>query len=187
MTPMCAASPQRRRRATGYSPRSRAYGAVMSSCELCGLQSAMDRGENRWAVARLQSGFVALSPLQYYRGYTYFSAKTCVAELHLLERSERDLFLHEMSEVAHALVRAFGPRKMNYELLGNFVSHLHWHLVPRHSDDVRPTAPIWENLEFLRLSWTGAHEQDDSVRDAAVSALMDELQRADVTIERAYV
>jgi len=158
----------------------------MGTCELCGLQAAMERGENPWAIARLQSGFVALSPLQYYRGYTYFSAKTCVAELHLLERFERDLFLHEMSEVAHALVRAFGPRKMNYELLGNFVSHLHWHLVPRHDDDVRPAAPIWENLEFLRLSWTGTQEQDESVREAAVSALMREIERADVVIERAY-
>lgn len=160
--------------------------ASVSTCEICRLQAAMERGENPWAVARLQSGFVALSPLQYYRGYTYFSAKTCAAELHLLERTERDLFLHEMSEVAHALVRAFGPRKMNYELLGNFVSHLHWHLVPRHDDDVRPTAPIWENLEFLRLSWTGVEEQEESVRAAAVSALVRELERADVVIERAY-
>ncbi len=75
---------------------------------------------------------------------------------------------------------------MNYELLGNFVSHLHWHLVPRHDDDVRPTAPIWENLEFLRLSWTGTQEQDGSVREAAVSALMREIERSDVVIERAY-
>jgi diadenosine tetraphosphate (Ap4A) HIT family hydrolase len=158
----------------------------MSGCELCELQAGIERGENPWAVARLQSGFVALSPLQYFRGYTYFSAKRCVGELHLLGRQERDLFLHEMAEVAHALVRAFGPQKMNYELLGNFVSHLHWHLVPRHEDDVRPTAPIWENLEFLRLSWTGVQEQDESVRRAMVSALMHELERADVVIERAY-
>ena len=46
---------------------------------------------------------------------------------------------------------------------------------------------IRENLDFLRLSWTGTQEQDDSVREATVAALVHELQRADVTIERAYV
>src|SRR5258706_3306030 len=102
----------------------------MHDCELCSLQRRMESGDDPWAVARLQSGYVGLNPLQYYRGYTFFSSRTCVVELHDLALEERQLFLHDMVEVAHAVWRAFRPRKLNYEALGNGVPHLHWHIVP---------------------------------------------------------
>ena len=65
--------------------------------------------------------------------------------------------------------------------------HLHWHLVPRHADDPRPFAPIWENLDFLRLAWTGHEETDTELRGELKSRLLVELQRADVTIERDFL
>jgi len=33
--------------------------------------------------------------------------------------------------------------KMNYELLGNLLPHIHWHLVPRRHDDPIPQQPVW--------------------------------------------
>ena len=39
--------------------------------------------------------------------------------------------MEEVSAVAAALNRAFNPTKINYELLGNMVPHMHWHIVPR--------------------------------------------------------
>ncbi len=54
-----------------------------------------------------------------------------------------------MAFVAEAVFRAFEPRKLNYELLGNSVTHLHWHLVPRYADDPNPQWPIWSNQAFL--------------------------------------
>jgi diadenosine tetraphosphate (Ap4A) HIT family hydrolase len=89
-------------------------------------------------VARLATGTVRLARTQYHRGMTYFIAERCVAELHELPRQERDAHLAEMADVAAAIWRAFGPRKLNYEALGNTVPHLHWWLVPRHGDDPRP-------------------------------------------------
>jgi len=52
-------------------------------------------------------------------------------------------FLQEMSLVAEAVFNAFKPVKMNYELLGNSDSHLHWHLFPRHQNDPLPRGPVW--------------------------------------------
>lgn len=158
----------------------------MNACHVCDLQRQMDAAEDPWAVARLQTGYVQLHRLQYYRGYTFFSAKSCIAELHQLPGDERRLFLHEMSEVAHAVWRAFSPRKLNYEALGNGERHLHWHLVPRHPDDPRGFAPIWENLDYLRLVWAGAEEQDPEMRTGLVTALLTELRSADVVIEAAF-
>ena len=32
---------------------------------------------------------------------------------------------------------------MNYELLGNQIAHIHWHLIPRPADDPAPRQPVW--------------------------------------------
>jgi diadenosine tetraphosphate (Ap4A) HIT family hydrolase len=153
------------------------------TCALCAIHVRMDAGDDPWAVARLSTGYVALNADQFYEGYTFFSCRDCVVELDDLEGDRRARFLHEMSEVAAAVRRAFRPRKMNYEALGNFVPHLHWHLVPRHADDPRPHGPIWEDLDHLRRSWTAPDPVSDDRRRDLVARLLAELHRADVTIE----
>ena len=45
-------------------------------------------------------------------------------------------FLEEMSIVSEAVSKAFHAEKINYELLGNGDTHLHWHLFPRVSGDL---------------------------------------------------
>jgi len=91
-----------------------------------------------------------------------------------------------MVEVAHALDRAFTPKKMNYESLGNGVPHLHWHLVPRYDSHPDPRGPAWEDLAFLRQFWLGGALADDKSEEARRSILM-ELRRADVEIEREFI
>ena len=56
--------------------------------------------------------------------------------------------MEEVSAVAAALNRVFTPTKINYELLGNMVPHMHWHVVPRFAAD-----PLWP-----RPIWSEAHE-----------------------------
>ena len=159
----------------------------MTDCPACKRNQAADRGEDPWAVARLTTGYVKVHEIRYFRGYTFFVAKDCVAELHELEVDARDAHLAEMAEVAHAVVEAFQPQKLNYEALGNSVRHLHWHLIPRRSDDPRPWGPVWEDLEFLRAVWTGAPRYDESERDELREALFRALQRRPVRIEQSYV
>ena len=48
-----------------------------------------------------------------------------------------------MSLVAEAVSNVFHPEKMNYELLGNGDTHLHWHLFPRRTGDTPTKGPVW--------------------------------------------
>jgi hypothetical protein len=60
----------------------------MTACPNCDANDAADRGDDPWAVARLQTGYVNLAPTQYYRGATFFVAKVCVRELHQLSKPD---------------------------------------------------------------------------------------------------
>jgi diadenosine tetraphosphate (Ap4A) HIT family hydrolase len=120
-------------------------------CEVCD-RIAKFAPDNPYLIAELSTGYAVLADNQYIPGYTIFLCKTCVPELHDLPADERMRFLDEMSLVAEAVFRAFAPRKLNYELLGNSVSHLHWHLFPRYADDANPQWPVWNNEAFLNAA-----------------------------------
>jgi diadenosine tetraphosphate (Ap4A) HIT family hydrolase len=60
-----------------------------------------------------------------------------------LPKDLRVKYLEEMSIVAEAAYNAFKPEKMNYELLGNGDSHVHWHLFPRVTGDTPKKGPVW--------------------------------------------
>jgi diadenosine tetraphosphate (Ap4A) HIT family hydrolase len=129
---------------------------VPDKCGIC-RRIARFTPDHPYVVAELETGYAVLGDNQVYRGYTIFLAKRCVAELHLLPSGERATFLREMSLVAEAVFRAFAPRKLNYELLGNSEAHLHWHLIPRYAGDPNPTWPVWNDPEFARASADGTH------------------------------
>jgi diadenosine tetraphosphate (Ap4A) HIT family hydrolase len=156
-------------------------------CEICAAIENIDAGSDPYAVARLTTGYVKLLPTQYFRGYTLFNSKVCVAELHDLPPVVRDAHLREMAEVAHAVYRAFNPNKLNYEALGNGTPHLHWHLIPRYASDPHPRGPVWEDLAFLRNLWIGGATPDERERDESRRALLRELRLGAVEIEREYV
>jgi diadenosine tetraphosphate (Ap4A) HIT family hydrolase len=45
--------------------------------------------------------------------------------------------------VESALRARRAPTKMNLASLGNVTPHLHWHVIPRFSDDTHFPAPVW--------------------------------------------
>jgi diadenosine tetraphosphate (Ap4A) HIT family hydrolase len=48
----------------------------------------------------------------------------------------------EVLRVGRALETVLQPVKLNYNLLGNSVPHLHTHIVPRYADDPKPGWPF---------------------------------------------
>lgn len=115
----------------------------MNDCFICQRIQDIKNGTNPYLVAELKSGYVVMCDFQLFKGYTIFLSKTHVSELHLLSADQREFFLHEMAMVAEAVYKAFTPKKLNYELLGNTDNHIHWHLIPRYGTDPDPKMPIW--------------------------------------------
>ncbi len=113
------------------------------SCLICDRINLIKKGKNKTFIMELKTCYVVFGDHQFYSGYTLVLSKKHEVELHNLSLTERKLFLWEMSVVAEAVHRVFCPKKMNYELLGNAETHLHWHLYPRHRNDPDPTRPIW--------------------------------------------
>jgi diadenosine tetraphosphate (Ap4A) HIT family hydrolase len=94
-------------------------------------------------IADCGSTIAYLHDDQFFPGWTCLVLKRHATELWQLEPAERARLIEEVSRVARAVSVAFGAIKMNYELLGNAIAHVHWHLVPRRADDPSPRMPVW--------------------------------------------
>lgn len=117
-------------------------------CFICDRIEMINNGTNPYFVKELQTGYVVIGDNQHFKGYTLFLCKEHKTELFQLTHSKKIKFLEEMSIVAEAVSKAFGAEKMNYELLGNGDTHLHWHLFPRKSGDIENygnngKGPVW--------------------------------------------
>jgi diadenosine tetraphosphate (Ap4A) HIT family hydrolase len=118
-------------------------------------------------IIELEHSFVTLNRDQYFPGYTLLYTRQHVTELFYLDRSVRSGLMEEVSRVAEALFAAFRPDKINYELLGNMVPHIHWHLIPRHAAEPLWPRPVWsEPHQELLLSPEGYGERIELIRQA---------------------
>ena len=112
-------------------------------CLICERIEMIKQKSNPYFVMELETGYVVIGDHQHFKGYTLFLCKHHVSELHELPKDFRVKYLEEMSIVAEAAYNAFKPEKMNYELLGNGDSHVHWHLFPRVKGDTPKKGPVW--------------------------------------------
>ena len=94
------------------------------------------------------------------RGYVWLAVRRHVVELHELEPAEGAAFMRDMQCVSRAVAAATGAVKLNYEIHGNTVPHLHLHLFPRYVGDpfeggpIVPrsvTAPVYASGEYTLL------------------------------------
>lgn len=80
---------------------------------------------------------------QFFSGWTVLVLKDHRTELFQLTREDRGLLMEEVSRMGEALSRVFAVNKINSELLGNQVPHIHWHVIPRLMTDSDPLKPVW--------------------------------------------
>ena len=107
---------------------------------------AEGRPEETLRGSRIFEGAVSDAYLQradIQRGYTIVVWRgRHVAEPTELSREEAAAYWLEVLAVGRALEEHLGPVKMNYDLLGNSLPHLHTHVLPRYADDPRPGWPF---------------------------------------------
>jgi diadenosine tetraphosphate (Ap4A) HIT family hydrolase len=111
----------------------------MTECIMC--RRWQDEPDLR--IIELEHCFVQLNRDQYFPGYSFVITREHVTELFHLDQQVRQSIVEEVNRVAAALFQVYQPTKMNYELLGNMVPHMHWHLVPRFSSEPLWPRPIW--------------------------------------------
>lgn len=94
-------------------------------------------------IADLDLSQAYLHDDQFFPGWTVVVFRRHATELFELAPTERIQMMEEVTLVAKTLSQVFSARKINYELLGNQLPHIHWHLIPRLTTDPAPLEPVW--------------------------------------------
>jgi diadenosine tetraphosphate (Ap4A) HIT family hydrolase len=118
-----------------------------SDCPFCLKLAAPESHAREDLIWDFPHSVAFLGTWQYYHGYCLLISRRHATELNQLSAAERGGYLEEMCLLARAIEACVKPRKMNYELLGNQVPHLHWHLFPRSADDPDTLKPVWITLD----------------------------------------
>ncbi|MDP8932086.1 MAG: HIT family protein [Actinomycetota bacterium] len=90
----------------------------------------------------LSVSWVTAPPTAPLPAYCCVVAKRHVVEPFELPDDECSAFFSDAMRVARALVEEFQPVKLNYEIHGNTIPHLHLHLFPRFVGDPFEGGPI---------------------------------------------
>ena len=111
-------------------------------CAMCADAGAdVAHGSSRVFAGRVSDAYLVRNDVGQ-RGYCVVIWRgRHVADPTELTAEEARTYFDEVLRVARAVERIFTPIKMNLEMLGNSLPHLHTHVVPRHLDDGEPGHP----------------------------------------------
>ena len=107
-------------------------------CELCALKVPAVVANDKFAVIIVDDAN--------YPGFCRVIWRDHVREMSDLTRDDRLLLNEAVHEVEQAVREVMAPVKINVASLGNVVPHLHWHVIPRYTDDAHFPAPVWAHL-----------------------------------------
>ena len=78
-----------------------------------------------------------------YPGFTRVVWTKHVVEMTDLGTEEQSALMRAVLLVESIQRKMLQPHKINLAAFGNVVPHLHWHIIPRWSDDLHFPAPVW--------------------------------------------
>lgn len=110
------------------------------------LASGAAETEHDRTVADLRLSRLRLAANQWVPGYRVLVCAVHVREPYELPKAEQVAFFDDLMRVGRALEAVFHPAKLNFQLLGNAVPHLHAHVTPRYHGDPAPGRPLDPNL-----------------------------------------
>jgi diadenosine tetraphosphate (Ap4A) HIT family hydrolase len=122
-------------------------------CPLCAdLATGAEVDAYGYTVADLRVSRLRLAANQSVPGYCVLIARRHVREPYELDRAAQKAFWDDVLQAGRAIEHAFGADKMNFEVLGNAVSHLHCHMKPRFYGDPAPERPIHPDARQVLLT-----------------------------------
>jgi diadenosine tetraphosphate (Ap4A) HIT family hydrolase len=134
------------------------------SCDLCKLLAAPANA----VVWRDDKLAVVLVEEPGYPGFARVVWNAHVKEMTDLAPQDRDHVMRTVWKVEQAVRDVMAPHKVNVASFGNMTPHVHWHVIPRYTDDAHFPNPTW-----------GAKQRDASPASiAARTALLPQLRAA---------
>lgn len=124
------------------------------ACPICIRQKPLD------VVATLEASWVTMQEAAPVSGYVCLVSQLHAVELHDLPEAAASAFMRDAQRVSRALKTVTGAVKLNYEIHGNSLPHLHMHFFPRYRGDrfegqpINPklvTQPVYAPGEFQRI------------------------------------
>jgi diadenosine tetraphosphate (Ap4A) HIT family hydrolase len=132
-----------------------------STCPIC--QGIQEQGKPLWVLIEMQASWVTAPPTAPLPGYVCLVSKRHVVEPYQLPAAEQQMWWQDVMVAAEAITELLGSPKMNYEIHGNTIPHLHTHLFPRMMEgDPYMSGPIDPSL----VSFTRSQEDLGRLRRA---------------------
>jgi diadenosine tetraphosphate (Ap4A) HIT family hydrolase len=125
-----------------------------AACPICSRREPLD------VVAKLEASWVTMQEAAPVPGYACLVSQTHAVELHDLPDAVASAFMRDARRVSRALAVVTGAVKLNYEIHGNSLPHLHMHFFPRYRGDqfegqpINPrlvAQPVYAPGEFQRI------------------------------------
>ena len=121
-----------------------------TACPICCRKELLD------VIATLETSWVTMQEFAPVPGYVCLVSRTHAVELHELAEQVAVAFMRDAQKVSKALSAATGAVKLNYEIHGNSLPHLHMHFLL-----VTEVIGLRANPSIQRLSWgRGTHREN---------------------------
>ena len=111
------------------------------ACSACERIDRGRAGRDPDFVAALPESSVFLADEQTYRGYCLVFMAEHVEQLDEVPIDRQVRLWEDVARLAAALRVELAPARINFASLGNFLAHVHWHVIPRYADDPEPLPP----------------------------------------------
>lgn len=92
-------------------------------------------GEPSGIVAELDGGYLTVDEHVRVFGYCCLVAKRHAVELHDLTEAEGAALMRDLRRISRVVQGITGAIKINHEIHGNTIPHLHVHVIPRYLGD----------------------------------------------------
>lgn len=103
-------------------------------------------------ICELDTCKVYLFKEQSHRGRVIAAHKKHVGDMTELTSEERSAYFEDIAKISKAMREIFKPQKINYGAYGDTGHHLHFHLVPKYTDEFEWGGTFAMNPDRVYLS-----------------------------------